>query len=189
MSSPKETITLSWSMDGESWSHWAKGRCEQTATAVILEGLKEIRESPAKREKIKERIELIRETRTSPSSSEELGRDAEEPKCKVKIQLPAAVWGDAYCRISQKMMPGTLVKPGDLLAAIIVESNSWQQSGNETDEFLSGWLQDPLAFSLGDSTELTHEKLIFGKQEKIIGWIVAGAAAASAGANWWGLFC
>ena len=140
MSNPKETITLSRSMDGESWSHWAKGRCEQTATAVILEGFKAIRESQAKREKIKERIELIRETRTLPSSSEGLGRDSEEPNFKVKIQLPAAVWGDAYCRISQEMTPGILVRPGDMLAAIIVESKRSLTVRIETQHLVSRYV-------------------------------------------------
>ena len=43
MNGPEETITLKWSMDDKSWSHWAQGRGRKTASAVILEGLKEIR--------------------------------------------------------------------------------------------------------------------------------------------------
>ena len=47
MNSGEETITLRWSMDDESWSHWAQGRGKQTVSAVILEELHAIQKDQA----------------------------------------------------------------------------------------------------------------------------------------------
>ena len=181
MISPKETMTLRWSMDDESWSHWAKGRGKQTVQGVVLEGIKEIRKNPKERHEIKDCCESIREDRESPIAPPE----HKEPKHKVEIQLPAAIWGEACRCVGQEMIPGDPLKPAELLAAVIIESSSWQQIGNDTDELLSGWLQNSLISSLDVSTELTHEGLSFGKQEKVIAWILALSALASAVAAWW----
>ena len=184
MVSVKETMTLSWSMDDESWSHWAKGRGKQTVKGIVFEALKEVRIKPQARKRIKDRCESIREDR----ESRRLAPEPTEPKHKVVIQLPAAIWGEACRCVGQEMIPGNPVKPGELLAAVIIESSSWQQIGNETDELLSGWLQNSLISSLNVSTELTHKGLSFGKHEKVIAWIVAFSAFASAVAAWWVLF-
>ena len=74
-------------MDDDSWSHWAQGRGRQTVSAVVLEGLNEIRKSPKEREKIKSRCESIREDQKST------GQDRQEGKHRIEIQLPAADWG------------------------------------------------------------------------------------------------
>lgn len=176
MISANETITLRWSMDDESWSHWAKGRGKQTVKGIVLEALKEVRKKPQARKRIKDRCASIREDRESPN----LAPEPTEPKHKVDIQLPAAIWGEACRCVGREMIPGNPVKPGELLAAVIIESSSWQQIGNETDELLSGWLQNSLISSLNVSTELTHKGLRLGIHEKIIAWIVAISAFASA---------
>ena len=60
MHSPKETITLSWTMDDDSWSHLAQGLGRQTVSSVVRKGLKEIRKSPKARKEIKSWCERIK---------------------------------------------------------------------------------------------------------------------------------
>ena len=173
-------------MDDESWSHWAKGRGKQTVQGVVLEGIKKIRKDPKERQKIKDCCESIREDRDREAPI--VTPKHKEPKHNVEIPLPAAIWGEACRCVGQEMIPGNPLKPAELLAAVIIESSSWQQIGNDTDELLSGWLQFSLVSSLDISTELTHDGLSFGKQEKIIAWILALSALASAVAAWWAFF-
>ena len=174
MNSPKEKVTVSWSMDDESWSHWAQGRGKQTASAVVLEGLHEIQKNPEAVKEIRLCCEHIR--REEQESSD---RDTRKPH-KIEIQLPAADLGEA-CQLVGKLDGSDPVRPSQLLAAVILESKSWKQSDNDGGTFDSGFNEDSLISSIASSTELTHAKGIsLGKQEKVIAWIVAAAAVANA---------
>ena len=178
-----ETITLSWSMDDESWSHWAQGRGKQTARAVVLKGLHEIRENPQAAEKINHSCESI-----SREEQESIGQDTQRAKPhRIEIQLPAADWGEACQRVGNP--DGNPVRPSQLLAAVILESKSWKQSGNADAEYNAGFRYASLIFSIASSTELTQTKGIsLGKQAKVIAWIVAAATVANAVAAFLALY-
>ena len=73
-----------------------------------------------------------------------------------------------------------------LLAALILESKSWQQVGNADAEFSAGWTEDALTSSL-DSLTATTAELRLGRGEKILARMIAvaavvGAVATTAGA-------
>ena len=165
MNSWKETITLCWSIDDESWSHWAQGRGQQTARAVVLEGLHEIRRNPQEAAKIRLCCKRI-----SREKQESIGQDTQRAQPhKIEIQLPAADWGEACQRVGNP--DGNPVRPSQLLKAVILESKSWKQSGNADAEFNAGWSHDSLISSIALSAELTHTKINLGKQEKVIALI------------------
>ena len=173
MNSGKETITLSWSMDDESWSHWAQGLGKQTISDVVLEGLREIRKNPKEAKKIILRCDSIGMDNQDPSST-----DTKKPN-SIEIQLPSAHWTEACQRVGY--LGDNPVRPRQLLAAVILDSESWKQSGTITTEFSAGWSEDSLISSVDLSAELTHTKAIsLGKQEKVIAWIVAAATVVSA---------
>ena len=177
MNSGKETITLRWSMDDESWSHWAQGRGKQTVSAVVLEGLHAIQEN-------QDALESIRSCITKkviPEEQESSGQDTQEPhRIKVEIQLSAADWGDACQRVG-KPNGDDPVHPRQLLAAMILESESWKQSKNDDGSYDSGWNLDSLISSVALSAELTHTKGInLAKQETIMALIVTTATVVSA---------
>ena len=174
MNSGEETITLRWSMDDKSWSHWAQGRGKQTVRAVILEELRAIQKDQAALEKIRSciRNDVI------PEEQEPRDLDTQEQhRIKVEIQLLAADWGEACQRVG-KPNGDDPVSPRQLLAAMIIESESWKQSTNDDGAFDSGWNLDSLiSFTL--SAELT-EGIHLAKQEKIMAWIVTVATVVSA---------
>ena len=172
MASTKETVTLKSSLTDASWSHWAQGRGRKAVSAVVQEGLDEIRKSAEAREKIKRCCEFI-----AASDTEEPHR----PRNTFEIQLPAADWGGA-CQLIGTLENDEPVTTSQLLAALILESESWQQRGKATAEFLSGWNLDELVSSVA-STELT-QGLRLGGPERRIAWIVAVSSAASAVAAW-----
>ena len=153
----EETITLTWSMDDDSWSHWAQGRGSQTVSAVVLEGLNEIRKSPEVRKEIKSCCERIREDQKSTV------QNTQEGKHRIEIQLPSVDWGEAFQLVGT---PGDPVNPSHLLAAVILESKTWKQSGNAAAEYNSGRNEDDLISSIAVSTKLTHTKrLELGRYE------------------------
>ena len=166
--SQKETATLIFSMDDDSWSHWAQGRGRKTEQAVILEGLNKIRESREAREKIRSWCESFR----GHQDEESPGQKSQEAKHRnqIEIRLPAADWGEAFQLVGT---PGNPVKPGHLLAAVILESETWKQRGNADAEYASGWFQDQLI----SSTTSTHTKsLNIGKP---ITWSAVAVAIAT----------
>ena len=174
MNSGEETITLRWSMDDKSWSHWAQGRGKQTVRAVILEELRAIQKDQAALENIRSCI------RNDVIPEEQDPRDLdtqEQHRIKVEIQLLAADWGEACQRVG-KPNGDDPVSPRQLLAAMIIESESWKQSTNDDGAFDSGWSLDSLIFSTL-SAELT-EGIHLAKQEKIMAWIVTVATVVSA---------
>ena len=173
MNSPQEMIILKWSMDDESWSHWVQGLGKQTVSDVVLEGLREIRKNPEEAKKIR-----LACKRVSMEEKESSGVDTEKLH-KMEIQLLTADWTEACQRVGN---PGdNPVRPRQLLAAVILESGSWKQSGTGTTEFSAGWSEDSLISSIASSTELTHTRKIgLGNQEKVLAWIVTVATVASA---------
>ena len=168
MNSGKETITLRWSMDDESWSHWTQGRGKQTVSAVVLEGLHEIRKTPQAAKKITDFCER--------SSREESDTKSAKPPHKIEIQLPAADWGEVCQQVGN---PGNPVSTSHLLAAVICTSESWQQVGNDDAEFSSGYRLDDLDSSLSSLTTKTAG-FSLGGEARGIAWIVAVATVAIA---------
>ena len=176
MNSGKETITLSWSMDDESWSHWAQGRGKKTVSAVILEELHAIQKDQAALKNIRSCITK----KVIPEEQESRGLDTQEPhRIQVEIQLLAADWGEACQRVG-KPNGDDPVSPSQLLAAMILDSESWKQSTNDDGAFGSGWNLNSLISSVALSTELTHAGISLGKQERVMAWIVTAATVASA---------
>ena len=161
MNSGKETITLRWSMDDESLSHWTQGRGKQTASAVVLEGLHEIRKNPQAAKKITDFCER--------SSREESNTKSAKQPHKIKIQLSAADWGEA-CQLVGS--PGNPVCASHLLEAVIHESESWQQGGNDDAEFKSGWHIDDLDSSLSSLKTTTAGFRLEG-ETRFLAWIAA----------------
>ena len=153
----KETITLTWSMDDKSWGHWAQGRGRKTVHAVILEGVKEIQTSQEARRRIK--LQCMRPPAVLLAPPEQGG---ESRKHKVEIQLPAGDWGEACQLVGESGGP---VSTGELIAALILESESWKQCGVDNAEYLSGYLENGLIASIKSSTELTStRKLRLGNE-------------------------
>ena len=183
MNSGKETITLSWSMDDKSWSHWAQGRGKKTVSAVILEELHAIQKDQAALENIRSCIAEI----VIPEEQKSSGPDTQEPhRIKIEIQLLAADWGEACQRVGKTNGP---VSPSQLLAAMILDSESWKQSTNDDGAFGSGWNLNSLISSVTLSAELTHTKRInLAKQEKIMALFVTVATVVSALAALWAIF-
>lgn len=166
MNNSKGTITLTWSMDDESWSHWTQGRGRKTEQAVILEGLNEIRKNLDSREKIKGWCKSIEEYH-DPSRQDR--RKGKQHRNQITIQLPAADWGEA-CQLVGT--PGNPVSTIQLLAAVILESNTWKQKGN-AGEYASGWYQDQMTSSIASSAVTHATGFSLAKQERGIAWIVA----------------
>ena len=172
MNSGKETITLRWSMDDESWSHWTQGRGKQTASAVVLEGLHEIRKNPQAAKKIAAKANDFCER----SSREESDTKSAKPPHKIEIQLPAADWGEVCQQVGN---PGNPVSTSHLLAAVICTSESWQQVGNDDAEFSSGYRLVDLDSSLSSLATKTAG-FSLGGEARGIAWIVAGATFVTA---------
>ena len=120
--SSKETTTLHWQMPDDAWVHWAQGLGEKSVRDVILEGIDQIRKSP---EAVRERCKAV--VQEAPREHE-VGQLL---KHEIKIELPASDWVEA----SQRVGP---VSTEQLLRALILESESWQQVGNAESEFYAG---------------------------------------------------
>ena len=179
MNSPKETIILSWPMDDKPWSHWVQGRGKKTVRDVFREGLDEIRKNPEAKDKIRSQCERIRRSRELIGPAVQ---KTDRPRHRIKIQLPADHWNEACQRIGR--IEGEAVSTGELLAAVIIESKSWKQCGDDDGKFESGFHLEEVISSTA-SAELTETpKLRLGGQEKFLAWIVAGAATATAVATW-----
>ena len=179
--SPKETITLSWSIDDDSWSHWAQGRGRQTVSAVVLEGLNAIRKNPKEIKAIKRWCKYSQSIRERG----ELGSREAKNRNQIEIQLPAADWGGAFQLVGT---PGDPVKPSHLIAAVILESGAWKQSGNDDAEYDSGAYQDQLISSIAVSIKLTHTKgLELGGYEKTMATLLVIGTFLIAVASWMAL--
>ena len=135
-SSSTETITLSWKMPDAAWIHWAHGRGEKSVRDVILDEIDKLHKSPEAVKAAKERCEAIDKDQDAPREDE-----AGQLQHEIKVQLPAADWGEASLLVGR-------VSTRQLLAALILESESWRQDGDADSEFGAGWYQNDLDSSL-----------------------------------------
>ena len=162
--SSKETTTLHWQMSDDAWVHWAQGLGETSVRDVILERIDQIRKNSEVLEVVRGRCEAF---------AQEVPREHGQPsKHEIKIQLPAVDWAVACQRIGRS-------RPSRILAALIRESASWQQVGNDDNEFNAGYNEDSLVSSLCSLTATTAG-LSLGSEEKILARIVACAAVVGA---------
>lgn len=161
-------------MPDEAWVHWAQGRAEKSIKHVILEGIDQVIKSP---ESVRQRCNDVANMGQNKRKVSQCNQH------EIKIQLPADEWTHACQQVGQ-------VGTRQLLAALILESESWQQKGIADDEFNAGWTEDVLISSL-DSLTATTAELRLGREEKTLARIVAAAAVlgavattASAVADW-----
>ena len=160
-SSSKETTTLHWQMPDAAWVHWARGRGEKSVRDVVLEGVDQLHRNP---DAVRELCEAIAQ---ETPHEHEVG-----PKHEIRIQLPASDWAEAIQRVGS-------VSTGQLLGALILESESWRQGGHADSEFNAGWHELDLVSSLGSLTATTAG-LSLGRDEKILARMVAWAAIVGA---------
>ena len=126
-------------------------------------GCDQIRKSP---EAARERCEAI---------GQETPRDHEVeqvPKYEIRIELLAGDWAAVSRRVG-------LVSTGQLLGALILKSEGWQQVGDADSEFGAGWYQVDLVSSLHALTATTAG-LSLGREETILARNIAGAAIVGA---------
>ena len=166
--SSKETITLSWEMPYDAWDHWAQGRGEKSVRDVILEAIDQIRKCP---EAVKERC------KSGPPEPSPEGDDGQPRKHRVKIELPTDDWGEAVQLVGR--IDNRPVGTRRLLAALILESESWQQGGDHDAEFDAGWLTETLESST-DSLTATTAGVSLAREEKRLARRVAWAAVVGA---------
>ena len=167
----EETITLRWSMDDEAWGHWAQGRGRKTATDVIREGVNEILNSREANERVRKRCRAVEKSR------ERRGGQAQDAKLhRITVQLCAADWGEACQRVGE---PGNPVRSMDLIAAVIIESESWDQN----EHYDAGWFEDTLVSDTTGMT-LTHGgTLRLGNREQYAVWVIAIGTLITAAAT------
>ena len=171
----REETTLKWLMDDESWSHWAQGLGKQTVRDVVLEGIRKIRKNQKEAEKINLCCKSI-----SMEEQESSGADTKKLFYGMEIQLPAADWTETCQLVGTP--GGHPVRSRQLLAAVILKSESWKQSGTATTEFSAGWSTDSLISSLGSLTSTTAG-LSLKREEKNLARMVAWAAVFGASAT------
>ena len=171
-----EVFSLRWTMDDESWSHWAQGRGRQTVSEVVHAEVEKVRKGDAVRERIRKRCAGIEQSCVSG------GVDAEDAHLhEVEVQLSAADWGEACQLVGE---PGNPVKPRCMLAAVILESPSWEQSGSNGAEFNAGWVENRLVCSVTSSRNVGRTQTIrLGTVERIIAWVIAAGTVIGAAAT------
>ena len=170
--SSKETITLRWSMPDVAWDHWAQGRCDRTVRDVILDGLDQIHKRTEAVKKIRMCCEAV-----ALDMKDQGGSEVNSTKNKIEIQLPSAVWGKACQRVGR--INDNPVRTRQLLAALILESESWKQSEDADTNWDAGWNEYSLISSL-ESLTTTTGGLSLGRDEKRLARIVALAAVITA---------
>ena len=168
---PNEMIILSWKMGGYSWNYWLSEYGGETA--VVLDGLKKIRDCQKARTQVMSTCEIIRRTSFPDLTSGQRRLEAE-----VKVEVPRALWEKACRRI------GEVVEPRVLLAALIIENRGWQGgSGNshwdERECTLVTYLADTLCIQSPGDGLTTQEKLLL--------WVRPGLALLKTMAKWRGL--
>ena len=165
----EEITTLRWDMPQEAWDHWVQGKGDKSVRDVILEGLEQTRKNPdAIRKRCKE---VAQEAQDEPV---DVGQSC---KHEIHIQLPSAGWAGACQRVGR--INGNPVRTGQLLASLILDSESWKQSGNAEGNYTAGWNENSLISSL-ESLTATTLGVSLGRDEKRLAWIVTVAAAVTA---------
>ena len=162
-----DTLTLRWGMDDEAWSHWAQGRGREAVSDVIREGVDEIRRSGEARQRAQTLCANLERSSDRNSVATDRGKHS------IAVELSAADWGEA-CQLAGK--PGSPVSPGAVLAAIILESESWKQDGNLEAEKHSGWATKNLIIATTTAALTDTQTFRFGKRERILGYLIAGSS-------------
>lgn len=161
-----EIITLRWTMSDETWSHWAQGRGKKTIFEVVQGQIEKINKDENIARKIRDRGVSLRCTDAT--------NDQQELDAKphyIEIQMNAADFGEACQRVGQF---GDPMSPKHFLLAIVLESESWKQSGHEYAEFDSGWNGVALTSTSSSSSVLSYTRTIrLGNEERLIAWTIA----------------
>ena len=174
MNDTEETVTLRWTMDDESWSHWTQGRGRRTVSEVVRAEVNRIRERDATRKRIRERCAVLKRSRISDR------QDGKKPN-EVEVQLSSADWGEACQLVGE---PGDPVSSKYVLAAVIIESETWQQSEHDEAEFNAGWVENLLISAVSGAPNLTHtQTLRLGTQEGMAVWAIAAGTLIGAAAT------
>ena len=159
----EETMTLCWSMTEETWSHWAQGRGKQTVDDVVRKELKKIRKDQQVREAVRRRCKAIE------SASERSTVEEARPH-KIRIELPSKDWGEV-CQLVGK--PGCPIDTQWLLGAMILESESWKQSGSADAAHHAQFVESPMILSISSATGLTDARVVqLDFQERLIAWLL-----------------
>ena len=111
------------------------------------------------------------------------GRDGQETDlCEEEARLSAADWREA-CQLVGS--PGSPVSPKFVLAAVILESESWQQSGHDEAEFNAGWVEDLLISAVigAPNQTRTQTTLRLGTREGMAMWAIAAGTLITAAAT------
>ena len=185
MNYPEEKLTLQLSMPPEPWSHWKCGLGRTPVGAVVREGIDKVRTNPKARAGVKHRCKQVRESWAGSSED-----PSEEPGLTViEIQVPGADWieaGQLIGEVDTATYDGP-VSDHELLAAVILESESWKQAGK--DEFRAGWCENQLISSASTGGLRFH----LGERGMIVAGVatvvIAAATATQAIASFWGLYC
>lgn len=162
-----DTLTLRWEMDDEAWSHWTQGRGRKTVSDVIREGIDKLRRSG----EVRVRAQKLCANLEQSSNRNTVGKVS--GKHSIAVELSAADWGEA-CQLAGE--PGSPVSPGAVLAAIVLESESWKQDGNLEAEKHSGWVASNLIIATTTAALTDTQTFRFGKRERILGYLIAGSS-------------
>ena len=175
----EETVTLRWRMDDESWSHWAQGRGRQTASDVVRAEVNKILNCEAAKETIRKRCARLIDQANNPR-----GRDGKEAgPNEVEVRLSSADWGEVCQLVGE---PGDPVSHKYVLASVIIESESWQQSKHGEAMFNAGWIEDLLISAVTSAPKLTHTQttLRLGTGGGLAVWAIAAGSIVGAVATW-----
>ena len=85
---------------------------------------------------------------------------------------------------------GNPVKTWCMLAAVILESPSWEQCGSDGAEFNAGWAEDRLICSVFSSRNTSRTQTFrLATGERIIAWVIAAGTSSVRQLRWQWLFC
>ena len=149
---------LTWYMDTETWSHWARGRGATTIQQEVMNGIHAVSGDSDHAKGLRKHTRKMAHCSTRLRSTL-LTNDARLKRThKISVDVPAKEWGEAIALASEA---GVSPSPKDFVAAIILNSESWNQEGIETAEDDAGWYHDSIITALDD---LRQEDLSLGLQ-------------------------
>ena len=138
---------LTWYMDTDSWSHWARGRGSTTIQQEVLNGIHAVSGDSDHAKSLRKHIRKLAHCRTRLPSTLLTNNDRMKRTHKVTVDVPAKEWSEAIALTSED---GVSPRPKDLVVAIILNSESWNQEGIETSEYDAGWYHDSIIAALDD---------------------------------------
>lgn len=124
------TIRFTVSISLDAYSHWAVGLGDRGASEVVREVLAEARATP---EEFGSTCKLIADNEAILTTNEHAAGE----NVRMAIDLPADEWANTLRSIES--INGKPVKLKHLLAALILESESWKQLGKPDAEYKAGW--------------------------------------------------